>query len=90
MTRILAQFGLSISHARGNDGENNLVVLALRHSAAALDDEVLKLPSAGSKLAASDRIDRRRNTFAAAVVEAGLNREGCHACTGRIVERNGN
>ena len=90
MTRNLTQYELSFSHARGNYAENNLVVLALRHSPAAVDDEVLKLPSAGSQLAASDRIDRCGNTFAAAVVETGLNREGCHACTSPIVERNGN
>jgi hypothetical protein len=85
MTRILTQFGLSFSHARGNDGENNLVVLAWRDSPPTVDDEVLKLPSAGPKLAASDRIDRCGNTFAASVAEAGLNREGCHARVGRIV-----
>jgi len=59
MTRNLTQYELAFSHARGNYGENNLVVLALRHSPAVVDDEVLKLPSTGSKLAASDRIDRR-------------------------------
>lgn len=70
-------------------GKNNLVVLALRHSPAALDDEVLKLPSAGSKLAASHRIHRRGDTFAVVVVEASLDRKDCQAWTGRIVEGNG-
>jgi hypothetical protein len=90
MTKNLTQYELAFGHARGNYGENNLVVLALRHSPAAVDDEVLKLPSAGPKLAASDRIDRCGNTLAAAVVEAGLNSEGCLARTSHIVERNGN
>ena len=90
MTRNLTQYELAFSHARWSRyGKNNLVVLALRHSPAAVDDEVLKLPSAGAKLAASDRIDRCGNTFAAAVVEAGLKR-GLPRLPGRIVERNGN
>ena len=75
MTRILTQYGWAFSHSAVTSyGKNNLVVRALRHSSAALDDEVLKLPSAGSKLAASHRIHRCGRAFAVAVLEAGLDK----------------